>query len=282
MKASDMKKPTRCLQFLCVAMSIGGALAASGAVAAVLIDDHFDNEDLATGGLNGGFQLVANVQAGTPAATEAGTLATVTPGEAFSNTGIYSLNSINPIAAGAIQATIEVASLSNDPQANGVFFGVTNDNTTFYRSQKNFGLILSGQVGDPDLPLALIANDGGADPGTTILASLDAGAYDLASLLDGFTASFSADQTGWSYEVAGVTVDSAPAVLSSSGVYPEGFTYAGQFDAEDYFIATVQRATTVQVVMKVDRMTLTAVPEPSTLCLVGLGLLGLGAVRRRR
>jgi hypothetical protein len=34
--------------------------------------------------------------------------------------------------------------------------------------------------------------------------------------------------------------------------------------------------------MEVDRMTLTAVPEPSTLCLVGLGLLGLGAVRRRR
>lgn len=47
------------------------------ASAAVLLDDHFDNNDIATGGINGGFSFKENVQSGTGSLSESGTIAKI-------------------------------------------------------------------------------------------------------------------------------------------------------------------------------------------------------------
>ena len=218
----------------------------SSSRADILLDDHFDDGDISTGGSNGGFVEIGNGQDADVEISESGSTATI---EIFSiqnnpNKGMVSLEPLDLAGAGGFRATFVVNEVTDNRCCNGHFLGISDDNVTFFRTIKNFGLAFFGLDNRTDSGdgFGLVINDNGNPGAETILASED---VELESYLDGFVASFTADPAGWSYEVSDVNdFDGEPTTFSDAGDWESaGLTesfYEDFFDDDEYVFVSSQ------------------------------------------
>lgn len=256
------------------ALLAAGLMAAGTAQGTVLIDDHFDNSDIATGGTNGGFVLITNGV--TPSGTigEAGTDAILTSAGSNDNTGITSISTFDPGTQPAgIIATYVVSSVEDG-------FGATS---FWLDSDQAFGFadgFFDVAITPTDVRLII---DGPTADFEFIVEGGDI-TLDGASLLDGYTVTSTLTPAGWSVKLDGVTglTDTGGTGLLSgntiSGAWTATTNYSNILDGTAHVAALNQALT--QNAANIDRITVEAVPEPGSLALIGLG--GLVLLRRRR
>lgn len=264
----------------------------------VVIDDHFENGDLATGGVNGGFTLRSNGVGGTGSASESGTIATMTTTGGNNNSGIVSNTSFD--AAGqpiGFRMNFDIPSVSSDPQNNGMFLGLQDDGTSFFRSTKNFGLVFSGTESrtSSGAGFGFGINDNGSGGFSSTFDDAD---LQLSSLQDGFMASITATLDGWEYVIDGVNdTGGSPTTFSNSNTWvasgesPTFFT--DFFDNIEHVAVWNQQGGSPNITTEIDRVSVLfgaeeeppIVPEPTSIAiwsLIGLGLAGFGYYRVRR
>jgi len=249
-------------------------LAATGYGSNVLIHDHFLNGNLATGGpdsVNGGFKMVTNGSGGSGAASESGTVATAdtTLGGTHNNTGIVSNNTFDPTAdpTNGFTVTWVVTSASN-PTSNGINLTLQSGDDFFNWAGGRPNLLFRFDHVD-DQKFHLLANDGSTE---VELATLDP--ITMSEVLDGFTLTATLNSAGWSYSATGLD-----SLADNSGSWG-GAThdYDSLFDSDTFVGAFIQGS---DKTLSIDRITVRAVPEPTTLALAAMGLLGLRRRRRR-
>ncbi len=216
------------------------------APADILLDDHFDDGKIDTGGTNGGFIEIGNGQDADIEISESNSTATI---EFFSiqnnpNKGMVSIEPLDLERAAGFRATYVVNEVTDNRCCNGHFVGISDDNISFFRSIKNFGLAFFGRDDRTDSGdgFGLVINDIG-NPGAEVILGSDDIEFD--SYLDGFTASFTADSGGWSYQVSDVNdLDGEPGTFSDSGNWTaaglEESFYADFFDDEEYAFVSSQ------------------------------------------
>jgi hypothetical protein len=234
---------------------------ATPAAGQILIDDHFDNEQIASGGINGGFVLVGNAQDTDVYLTEESSIATIemVPIASWGNHGMASISSFDASSLPEFTATFVVTEVTEDPAANGHFLGITDDNVTFYRADgaKNFGLVFFGQEARTasELGFGLVVNDIG-DPGAD--AILSSNLVDLESYLDGFTASFTAGQDGWSYEITGLEDLGTPMTYAESGSWADAGlsnSFYGEFFDDAEYVTVSAQIENFELIHSYDRIT---------------------------
>ena len=278
------------------AISIDGTAISGGGGPVVFIDDHFDNGDLATGGINGGFQLQSNGAAGTPPApTESGTTVSLITQGANDNSGIVSLTSVDVAGqAAGVKMTFVVESLSAQPANNGMFLGLQDNGNTFFRDEPNFGLVFDGNESRTlsNNGFALMFNDIGGGGALGNGAVLDHGDIQPGSITGGFIAEIVATPDGWSYLITGLNDPSGtPTDFSNSGTWVgSGLAadfYTTFFDNSEFLAGWVQRGggggsiTTVFDRFTIEQAGGAPIPEPATAMLALFSAAGLIARRRR-
>ena len=209
------------------------------AQANVLLFDSFDDGVVASGGVNGGFVNVRNMGAAGPLTEAGGQISHTTANVNNQNSGIYSANSLNLAAQTSFTVCFDVASVNANPQNNGLYLGITDDNNTFYRSSgQDFGFRFNSSRNDGASTVELVHDDNGNNPPQ---AQAELGTYVPADFLDGFVACFTVNSDNtYSWEITGLPL-SGGAGTSGNGTL-SGITYASQFDNADNVIASIQRS----------------------------------------
>ena len=182
-------------------------LVAAPAGAQIILDDDFDAAEV-SGWIGQGNTRTFSAQN----LSQAGSVITseVVATQSNTNRGIVSTTSFEPAATGGFRMTFIADSVSTAPGANGYFVGLVRENDVFHRENttKNFGLAFFGQDSRTASGggFGLIYGDNNdAAASDFLLGNSDAqGDVELASFLDGYTASVSVDEGGWSYEITGL------------------------------------------------------------------------------
>jgi hypothetical protein len=197
----------------------------------ILIDDSFDNEDLATGGINGGFSLVTNDPWGVDCtAVETGSVVEVNMVGPKRPAGVVIISNecFDPLSAAALAEGLsvkwEVSSILNPMlYANGNMYIVQTE-PVFMNASAKIGL----QFGGSGNNVRFIYNDN--DPNGALSGESEGQPYAAGSELDGFTCEFTIKEMGWSYEVTGLNApgdpndpndSGAPTVISNSGTWAD-------------------------------------------------------------
>ena len=248
--------------------------------AGILFDDHFDNGDAATGGINGGLSAVSN-GVGSTVLSESGSILTVTvtdTGPGKPNGGGVSLSSF-ALGGSGTSVTFVVDSVSKDPDANGQFLGIVDDGSSFYRSIDNIGFVFFGREDRTASGngFSFMLRDIGNSPAGNIFSAND---VQLSSYLDGFTAAFTLTLTGWSYEVTGLNdTGGTPTTFTDSNTWigsgEAADFYSVYFDDAEHVAVSGQSAGATPLNHAYDRITVVSLPEPSTFLLAVIGALGL-------
>ncbi|MFC1763804.1 hypothetical protein ACFL6U_17225, partial [Planctomycetota bacterium] len=215
------------LKTVMAVLVLGLCLAGTASSYEILIDDSFDNEDLATGGINGGFSLVTNDPHGVDSiALETGSVAEVNivgplrAGAAM----IVSNENFDPLSAAALAEGLTVkwevdSFLNTSLYANGNIYMVQSE-PNFQNATAKIGLQFGGFGGNN---VRFFYNDNDALSGQS-----ESQPYAAGSKLDGFTCEFTINEMGWSYEVTGLNAPGdpndpndtgAPTVISDSGTW---------------------------------------------------------------
>lgn len=243
-------------------------LALSGHAQTTLIDDNFDNNDIGSGGTNGGFVGVeiGGTQTGFTL-TESGTEVTHTATGTNNISGIFSINSFDPTAYSEFTATWVVNGYDN-PAGGGAFnlaltsaASLTTPQVLFRFEQANLD------------QFTLDVNDG------TDSAILVTDPISNAESRDGFTLSATFNQTGISYVVTNLaTLDDSVGTIA----YGVGLSYSDLFDSTTHVGAYTQASGGADTSFIIDQVTVAAViPEPSSYSLIA-GLLGFSYIVTRR
>lgn len=230
----------------------------------IIIDDHFDD------GTIDGWISQGNPRSATHDIGVSGSLivSEVTPTQTNTNRGIASTVSFDPLGENGFTLTFVVESLSQVPAANGFFLGIVGDNSVFYRdgSTRNFGLTYFGTESRTNSSGGFGLNFGdnfGSAGAELRLAESDA---DLASFLDGFTATIQADSLQWSYEITGMNdPDGLAVVFEGRGAWTDaGTTFETLFDAAPswHVVTSNQIAPAETHRVSFDRIRLVAGSEP--------------------
>lgn len=260
------------------------ALAGHATAATTLIDRTFDGVSNDTGPA---FQSFSN-GTGTGGAGDPATGIITTGNNVNSTRGLNNVSRVAvPVGTTSLTATFLVAAAPANVAAlaaNGLFFGIvsgaaatdTDADAIYVNSVSAFGYVAgSSTVGDHKVVQDLNSTT------PTVVFDLPSVPTN-ASFADGFTVSvtMNSDNT-WSITTTGLSTDA-----TGTGGYAGSLnTVAGSggFDFDTFITGGVGLNSSLQSnaqTVDIDRMTLTAIPEPSAALLGGLGLLAL--LRRRR
>lgn len=298
-----MKYFTTTAALLTAGLMVGGT-----AQGTVLIDDDFDNGDIATGGINGGFGLITNGAGVAGSIGEAGTDATLTSGGgtivSSNNIGITSNNSFDissqsegivvTYVVSSVDATPSIEVQGPEPGDPSTFqgfkttsFWIDNDQN-FDFTEGLFAVAVSDgspAIGPGDVRIFIDSPEPGAS--VKIIAGAGAITFDDSTIDDGYTVKTTLTPDGWSVEFIGLgslTNNSSSATVTSNvisaawGTDADDANYSNIFDSTAY-VAALQQAPLANSAT-IDRITVEAVPEPGSLALLALG--GVACLRRRR
>ena len=224
----------------------------------VLIDDHFD-DDLSAMWISQG-----NTAGATHNITESDSVlrSEVVGAAANSNRGVASNLAFDPTENEGFSLTFVVEGVLQTPEANGFFVGIVGDNSVFYRdgTTRNFGLTFYGQEARTNSAGGFGLNFGDNFGATGAEIRLSNGDFQLASLLDGFSATIAVTQLGWELEISGV-LDSggSPLVVDREGAWADsGTEFDSLFGADsDWNVVTSnQRAAVATHIVDFDRIRL--------------------------
>jgi hypothetical protein len=266
-----------------IILAAAGMVSASHA-ATTLIDRTFDGVNNETGpAVQGNTNGVGN---GGSADFTTGVLTTgdsASQTRAFNNVSTVSLTGFTSFTATfvidgiALSGGTQVAGGSpNGLLANGIFFGVVagTDATSTTANYGATGSYIGYVPGSVNRGSHVVSTKiTGGLPNATENDGIASTQPDNASLIDGFTVSLTFDNTdNWSISSTGLSTELS-GTGSRTGLWDSMSGGVGLF-------AGLQGDTASQ--LDISRMTLTAIPEPSSALLVGLGALGFLAHRRRR
>ncbi|MDC1206989.1 hypothetical protein N8Z81_05400, partial [Akkermansiaceae bacterium] len=153
-----------------------------------------------------------------------------------------------------IRLTWDIASLTNRPLSNGLFLGIS-EGTNFFRNEANIGLIFFGKAATGSTSgFSLVLNDSDNPVGPILNNGAE---LQLASLLDGFTASLDLTPSGWSYTLTGLNGTSGTAqTFTSTGTWIDASQaatfYSDFFGTDERMLTTIQRSGTSAVSMTLD------------------------------
>ena len=168
--------------------------------------------------------------------------------------------------------------------SNGIFFGFqdSNDPTAdglWNNHSPSFGVLLPG--GSGGLTRRAVGPGGNAD--SRRYQDSNFGVATVASLQDGFDISLEVDSIGWTIAVNGILDDTGAAISGGSGTWAASTQDFANFTSSMYVAGSVQTPADDDGTLTFSDITLTnvvAVPEPSSLGLIGF--MALGLLRRRR
>jgi hypothetical protein len=265
-------------------LTAGLFVAAQSSTAAPLLDDDFNDGDLTTNpGIGGAFVL--NQNAATPAGsvTEASSQAQITDGAGLDNnntTGIRSSNNFD-LSDDTLTytATWDVASWISSTVAPTT----PDQRRVRFILQQTTGFLFGADA----LYLEIDAGGDSAalnywDGGLSSVSATGLGSFDGDA--DGFTVTMTLDSSGFSVSTLGL--DGVTSQIAISDDWSAlGTDFATVTESNLYVAANIQDRgtftdTSAGSELNIDRVTLTAVPEPGSLALLGLG--GLLIARRRR
>ncbi|MEP2775170.1 MAG: PEP-CTERM sorting domain-containing protein [Luteolibacter sp.] len=214
------------------------------------------------------------------------------------STGVLSTSTSNNSAVGAasdttidfsalgsdsLVLTVTVASVTGTPTANGYFIGFqrringgTGDDL-WNNLSTAFGLVIPGanSVGNGVRHIGI-----GGNAGSGRYQGSDYGVATLASIQDGFGMTLTVNSLGWEIAITGLEDASAAAITGGSGSWGTGGINTWESFQTDMRVGASYQTDAGAGDMTLSKITLTQVPEPSTLALLALG--GLGLLRRRR
>ena len=225
----------------------------------VIIDDHFDAG-------TAGWISQGNNRTVTHNITAADSVLTteVIATQSNSNRGIASAASFDPLEGDGFSATFVVDSVAQAPEANGFFLGVVGDDGVFYRdaTTRNFGLTFFGTETRTNSGAGFGLNFGDNFGPAGAELRLAEGDAQLASFLDGFTATIRANTTSWSYEITGMNDPTGtPTVFNGSGTWTDFGTRFG-IDTSWHAVTSNQLAAVGTHRAEFDRIRLVAGAEP--------------------
>lgn len=245
-------------------------LVSGAAPAQTIIDDHFD------GGVVSGWVSQGNTRSfSAHHLTQAGSVLTseVVATQTNTNRGFVSESAFEPATTRGFRMTFVVDSISTQPGANGFFIGLVRGKDLFHRdgSTRNFGLAFFGQesrTGSAGGFGIVFGDNNGSGPADFLLGNSAAqGDVNLASFLDGFTATVTADPNGWSYQLTGLQNGAGVATtFTDTGTWPEvGTAFDSLWPAGQPWFVMSANQITAQATHRIafDRITIDR-PTPPT------------------
>ncbi|MEM7386241.1 MAG: LamG-like jellyroll fold domain-containing protein, partial [Verrucomicrobiota bacterium] len=193
------------------------------------------------------------------------------------NGGLASLATFDPIAEN-IRVKFVVEDVSANPNANGFFVGVIEDNQVFHRTANNFGIGMFGQEARTmsAAGFGLVAGERNASNAADFL--LDDGDCSLESFQDGFTVTITADTAGWAYELEGLQdPDGNDTVFANTGTWAEaGTSFEDLFGEDREWHVVTSCQSPGEIITRFDRIELGPAKEASDPEIVVPGKLNLG------
>ena len=248
-------------------LTCAGAILASVSLssAQIVIDDDFDVAEVSgwigTGNIRT-FSAQNTTQAGSVLTTE------VIATQSNTNRGIASTASFDPVESGGFTLTFVVDSVAQPPTVNGFFLGLVGDTSGFYRdgTTRNFGLTFYGTEARTNSFGGFGLNFGDNFGPTGAELRLGDGDAQLASFLDGFTATIRADPLNWHFEITGLSdITATPIVFTGTGSWADAGTTSDALfgiDTSWHVVTSNQLAAVGTHSASFDRIRLSAGAEP--------------------
>jgi hypothetical protein len=257
-----------------ITAGLAGLVFLCGASQAVLIDDHFDNDDLATGGVNGGFRKISNYHLGSnpPDPYETNSLAYISTAsnQPNNNSGIESLTTFDATKLSEFTVTWEVDRVDEmravQGSADALMFVVdSGTNISSHMSMLRVSGLNDGYV-------TMTTRAGGDNVQIVI------GEADKSQLEDGCKVTLKYDANGVEWYTEGWD-----ALGSGSRTWDQlngnqTFGYDDVFGSTTRVSVVYQTAIATQKSYEIDRITV--IPEPATALLLA-GASALLWMRRR-
>jgi hypothetical protein len=246
--------------------ALGVCLFAAGAAqAAVIFNDTFGDGNFATAtetdAVNGGFETVDINLTGNSDSEASGLLTHKSTGS-NDRSGIISSTAFDVTSYDSFTVTWVVNSYTMSA-SNGFVLGLSSTASSF---DNLVSFVFEGGNNTAN-NLFDVSIDG------TLYA--DDAAQTSTSTRDGFTFTATFDATGITYSASDATLTGATIA------YADGQSYASLFDSTLYVGANTQASGSTDAQFVLDSISVTAIPEPATIGMLGLGTVALLALRRR-
>lgn len=279
-------KRTACFLTTCAIAALGSS-AAFGAV--TLLDDHFNDGVLGTNpGTGGGFGALGNGVGAAGTVTESGSQAKIVEGTSSNTYGILSSSAFNLADSNLAYTVTWTVANWNSPGSSGTrrtFFTLqSNDDWLFNGGAEESRISLNLDEGANTASLQYQNRSGSAN--TNFVSSSFALDSTFAGDSDGFTVNLVLDANGYSFTTTGLATTSQVNLTGTwAGLTNGGTDFATVLgtDGPMHVGAYIQNSATTSTAapLDIDRITLTSIPEPSGVALLGLSGLCLVARRRR-
>lgn len=236
-----------------------------GSNGTIVLDDHFDTSPPSNWGTQGNsvaaqHNLIVSNSIMTSSVSSQNT---------ESNRGLASEIPFDPLQNNGFSVTFVVDEVGQAPTTNGFFLGIAGSKDVFYRDNttRNFGLTFFGLESRTNSSQGFGLNFGDNFGPAGAEIRLTQGGVQLASFLDGFTATLSADQLGWQLSLFNVTsANGSNEPILRTGLWADaGTSFQDRFgnDSSWHIVTSNQRTATGQHDVAFERIRLVSGREPA-------------------
>jgi hypothetical protein len=247
-----------------------------------VLDDGYNDDVLATNpDTGGGFGQVDNGNGTAGSVTESGSLARIVDGDGQNTNGILSNNAFDLSDSSlSYTTTWEVANwTTGTSDIRRIFLTLqTNDSWIFGGDTEESRVIVEIDAAGNNAFVRYQNRSGGSN------TNFDSAAFDLGALdqdTDGFTATLEFDSTGFSFITSGLDATNQVNIADSWSNLGTDFATVVGTDGSMHVTGFIQDTGATGSQLDFDRISVTAIPEPSSIVLIGLSC-GIGVFLRRR